>query len=248
VVEEVDYGTACDVWSLGITLIELAERQPPFADIHPMRALFMIPSHPAPKLKLNATWPPSLHDLLACMCVKDPAQRASAKEVLAHAFISSTPAAAKALRDLTAQVIPVIRDIRTEEPDLGSIAAAARDKRVRSLRVKNEARVVSSVFDSGRNISDVFNPRARAGTKSSRSLLSITMNPNHVEDIRRSTDPRMALHAHILSKAVSTRHIGVDDVFTLLSEQPLSPEEKESGRNILKLIEKEFMHSLEDMI
>jgi serine/threonine protein kinase len=50
------YTTQADMWSLGITLLELAEMSPPFHDLHPMRVLFKIPKSPPPTLKEPSNW------------------------------------------------------------------------------------------------------------------------------------------------------------------------------------------------
>ena len=49
-------GENADIWSLGITIIELAQGQPPHFDAKPLRAMYMIASKPAPKLKEESKW------------------------------------------------------------------------------------------------------------------------------------------------------------------------------------------------
>ncbi|KAG5185103.1 kinase-like domain-containing protein [Tribonema minus] len=77
VIQEVPYDGRADVWSLGITAIEMAEGNPPLHKVHPMRAIFMIPSKPPPKLKEPDKWTAPFHDFLARCLVKAPEERAT---------------------------------------------------------------------------------------------------------------------------------------------------------------------------
>lgn len=61
---EYDYDVRCDVWSLGITAIELADGEPPLSELHPMRALFKIPRNPPPTLKSPEEWSSDYNDFI----------------------------------------------------------------------------------------------------------------------------------------------------------------------------------------
>lgn len=80
------YNTKADVWSLGITAIELAEGQPPNSDMHPMRAIFLIPTRPPPTLTGPHTWSADFVAFVhACLQHQVPA-RSSTAELMSHPF------------------------------------------------------------------------------------------------------------------------------------------------------------------
>ncbi|XP_058834413.1 myosin-IIIb-like isoform X4 [Topomyia yanbarensis] len=83
------YDSRCDVWSIGITAIELAEGDPPLCELHPMRALFQIPRNPPPKLNHPELYSAMLSDFISECLVKDLEQRPFSKELVTHPFLKT---------------------------------------------------------------------------------------------------------------------------------------------------------------
>jgi serine/threonine protein kinase len=81
------YTTKADIWSIGITAIEIAEKLPPLSDMHPMRALSLIPITEM-NLRRPKNWSKLFQDLIKGCLNKDPTKRPSAKELLDHPFIT----------------------------------------------------------------------------------------------------------------------------------------------------------------
>lgn len=87
VIKEAHYDGRADVWSLGITTIEMAEGAPPHSNLNPLRAIFLIPSKPAPTLADPDQWSPDMLDFIRCCCKKDPSERSDSALLTTHPFV-----------------------------------------------------------------------------------------------------------------------------------------------------------------
>lgn len=82
------YDFKADLWSLGITAIELADGVPPYSDLHPMRVLFAIPQKPPPTLQNEKSTSKPFRLFISKCLNKNPVHRPTASELLKHKFIS----------------------------------------------------------------------------------------------------------------------------------------------------------------
>lgn len=86
VIQQEGHDAKADVWSLGITAVELAMGQPPHANVHPMKVLFLIPKQPAPRLD-ERRWSRDFCDFVRLCLQKNVDQRPTAKQLLKHRFV-----------------------------------------------------------------------------------------------------------------------------------------------------------------
>ncbi|RLV63821.1 hypothetical protein DV515_00017881 [Chloebia gouldiae] len=86
-ISRLPYGPEVDIWSLGVMVIEMVDGEPPYFNEPPLKAMKLIRDNLPPRLKNGHKVSPSLKGFLERMLVRDPAQRASAPELLRHPFL-----------------------------------------------------------------------------------------------------------------------------------------------------------------
>ncbi|XP_056140523.1 serine/threonine-protein kinase 10 [Lampris incognitus] len=115
--KDAPYDYKADLWSLGITLIELAQIEPPHHELNPMRVLLKIAKSEPPTLDQPNKWSRDFNDFLKKALDKNPESRPTATQLLEHPFISSVTSN-RPLRELVAEakaeVMEEIEDNREE--------------------------------------------------------------------------------------------------------------------------------------
>eukprot|EP01133_Synstelium_polycarpum_P004061 gene4061-4723_t len=108
------YDYKADVWSLGITAIEMAEGKPPHFNLNPIKVIFIIPFRQSPTLEKPSEWSAEFNDFISLCLNKDAEKRPSAKDLLNHPFIQRGKAenTAKVISELVEECIPMMQEYR----------------------------------------------------------------------------------------------------------------------------------------
>jgi serine/threonine-protein kinase 24/25/MST4 len=124
VIQQADYDQSADIWSLGITAIEMAYGDPPLSNIHPMKVLFLIPKQEPPKLEGNFS--SAFKDFVEKCLQRTPAKRPPASELLKHKFIRNAKPIS-ALLDLIEKCLRNGTIDKDDQPDaaIGTIRSAS---------------------------------------------------------------------------------------------------------------------------
>lgn len=132
------YGCAVDIWSFGITALELAKGRPPFSEFPTSKVFSMIVQHPPPNLSTgdkptsssslhttnNYPTPPMMspntrkkfsknfQDMIACCLQKDPTKRPTAEKLLKHKFFSKKASRDHLVNTILSKLPPLSERVR----------------------------------------------------------------------------------------------------------------------------------------
>ncbi|KAL3856144.1 hypothetical protein ACJMK2_010932 [Sinanodonta woodiana] len=107
--DEGQYDGKADVWSLGITCIELAERKPPLFNMNAMSALYHIAQNDSPTLA-GGEWSDDFRDFVASCLAKNPTARPTAQQLLQHIFLVR-PRSPNVIIDLIQRTKDAVREL-----------------------------------------------------------------------------------------------------------------------------------------
>jgi serine/threonine-protein kinase 24/25/MST4 len=129
VIRQTKYDQRADIWSLGITLIEMADGLPPHYDLEPVMAMRRVASSDPPEPKRPGLSSAFRRFVARCL-VKDRAQRPSAADLLADSFIAKSPQSGECLRPL----IERLAECQRSRPPLSLDPFQVRNSRTSLLR------------------------------------------------------------------------------------------------------------------
>ena len=185
VIKESGYDEKCDIWSLGITAIEIAHGAPPYFELNPQRVIMLIPQNAPPSLEGNFS--AQFKDFVKQCLVKNPEERPSSQQLLLHPFINNNHAKSKkTLADYVAEIKPKIKVIIDDAPHVilphkNKIEKQGNNNDIENHKNENAAKD-KNINDNGNNDNDSNNNEEEEEAKDDLS--------NNVEDNNNETDKK----------------------------------------------------------
>jgi serine/threonine kinase 4 len=115
ILSESTYDNKTDIWSLGITAIELAEGNAPYSNIHPLRAMWVIRNNPVKSLKETNKWSEDFHQFIGTCLNSKPNERPTATDLLSHPFITKKAKGKAILSELVLNSMDAIEKFRIKQ-------------------------------------------------------------------------------------------------------------------------------------
>jgi len=169
------YDHKADIWSLGITAIEMAESKPPHYDINPLRVIFVIPNRAPPTLQKPELWSANFQDFVAKCLHKNAGERPSATELLQHPFIASAANNAEAtIRALAQRIAPLLVEARIRAKEREEEVAGHTIKSGTVLRMNTTTNTVVFADGDGGGGEDESDPYSTVHFTPSRAGSRIT--------------------------------------------------------------------------
>jgi serine/threonine protein kinase len=187
--DEGQYDTKVDIWSLGITCIELAERKPPLYNMNAMSALYHIAQNESPSLGMqpnnaNANEPPAVwtdlfRQFIAQCLKKQPQQRPSARQLLTHAFVVEQ-ADRRSLVELIRKTKEMVRDLdNLQYRKMKKIIMAEGSSGSNSTSTSNATAAATTDEDSSARVANSSRKNSSSGVQSGNSSGGLIQNGGH---------------------------------------------------------------------
>lgn len=218
VIQETSYDGKADIWSLGITLLELCEGSPPHFNIHPMRAIFMISSKAAPTLQEPELWSSDMKSFIGRCLIKNCEERATAAELLKHPWINSTIkeitkneskglAILEKLVSKHSDTMEKLRSSRFHPPDMANNNTLGNG----NANISNDQKEISNM-----NTINNYNSKNKNMDTIRNSNNSSSYSQNNMATLRQNTINKQQLRNASLTKPANSR--GFDYGATLKNE------------------------------
>ena len=117
VISQKSYDSKCDIWSLGITCIELAEGEPPYSEVRTFLVMKKILNNPPKGLSKPELWSKDFNDFVQQCLIVNPEHRPSAAQLLNHNFIKKNDQGKGIIIQRLMKAMPLINKIREEIND-----------------------------------------------------------------------------------------------------------------------------------